>query len=87
MGMSLIVNLTLAALGERPDVSLVVERIPAYLQTLLLTAIIFGGQEGPGWRGFALTWCHSKLAEHDAYVAEHLEDMTDVKGWTLPARS
>ena len=34
--------------------SLVVERAPAYLQTLLLTAVIFGGQEEPGWRGFAL---------------------------------
>jgi uncharacterized protein len=49
-----ILNLTLAALGKQPDVSLVVERIPAYLQTLLLTAVIFGGQEEPGWRGFAL---------------------------------
>ncbi len=34
-----------------------------------------------------LTWCRAKLAEHDAYVVEHLEDMPDVKGWTLPARS
>ena len=34
-----------------------------------------------------LTWCQAKLAEHDAYVVEHLEDMPDVKGWTLPARS
>jgi membrane protease YdiL (CAAX protease family) len=49
-----ILNLALAALGEQPDMSLVVERIPAYLQTFLLTAVIFGGQEEPGWRGFAL---------------------------------
>jgi xylulose-5-phosphate/fructose-6-phosphate phosphoketolase len=34
-----------------------------------------------------LTWCQAKLTEHDAYVVEHLEDMPDVKGWTLPARS
>ena len=26
----------------------------AYLQSFLLTAVIFGGQEEPGWRGFAL---------------------------------
>ena len=52
--LAVIVNLTLAVLGKQPDVSLVVERIPAYLQTLLLTAVIFGGQEEPGWRGFAL---------------------------------
>ena len=52
--LAVILNLALAALGEQPDMSLVVERIPAYLQTLLLTAVIFGGQEEPGWRGFAL---------------------------------
>jgi hypothetical protein len=52
--LAVILNLTLAALGKQPDVSLVVERIPAYLQTLVLTAVIFGGQEEPGWRGFAL---------------------------------
>ena len=52
--LAVILNLTLAALGKQPDVSLVVERMPAYLQTLLLTAVIFGGQEEPGWRGFAL---------------------------------
>jgi xylulose-5-phosphate/fructose-6-phosphate phosphoketolase len=34
-----------------------------------------------------LTWCQAKLAEHDAYMVEHLEDMPDVMGWTLPARS
>jgi membrane protease YdiL (CAAX protease family) len=52
--LAVILNLALAALGQQPDVSLVVERIPAYLQTFLLTAVIFGGQEEPGWRGFAL---------------------------------
>jgi membrane protease YdiL (CAAX protease family) len=52
--LAVILNLTLAALGEQPDLSLVVERIPAYVQTFLLTAVIFGGQEEPGWRGFAL---------------------------------
>jgi xylulose-5-phosphate/fructose-6-phosphate phosphoketolase len=33
-----------------------------------------------------LTSCQAKLAEHDAYVVAHLEDMPDVNGWTLPAR-
>ena len=46
-------NAVLAALGQQPDVSLLFGRIPAYLQTLLVTAVIFGGQEEPGWRGFA----------------------------------
>jgi CAAX protease family protein len=52
--LAVILNLALAARGLQPDLFLVVERIPAYLQTLLLTALIFGGQEEPGWRGFAL---------------------------------
>ena len=47
-------NLVLAALGQQPDLTLLPSRIPAYLQGFLLTAVIFGGQEEPGWRGFAL---------------------------------
>jgi membrane protease YdiL (CAAX protease family) len=47
-------NLVLAALGQQPDISMLPSRIPAYLQGFLLTALIFGGQEEPGWRGFAL---------------------------------
>lgn len=49
-----VMNAVLAALGQQPDVSVLVGRIPAYAQTLLITAVIFGGQEEPGWRGFAL---------------------------------
>ena len=49
-----VMNAVLAALGQQPDASLLSGRIPAYLQTLLVTAVIFGGQEEPGWRGFAL---------------------------------
>jgi membrane protease YdiL (CAAX protease family) len=47
-------NVVLAALGQHPDVSVLAGRVPAYLETLLVTALIFGGQEEPGWRGFAL---------------------------------
>ncbi|MER7009365.1 phosphoketolase family protein [Dactylosporangium sp. NPDC000555] len=28
-------------------------------------------------------WCERKLAEHEAYVVEHLEDMPDVRDWSL----
>jgi len=49
-----LMNLGLAALGTPADWSAVPGRLPAYLQTFLLTALIFGGQEEPGWRGFAL---------------------------------
>ena len=49
-----VMNAVLAALGQEPEISLVPERIPGYLQMFFLTAVIFGGQEEPGWRGFAL---------------------------------
>src|SRR5829696_7602119 len=50
----LALNLALSALGAPTDWSALPARIPAYLQSFLLTAIVFGGQEEPGWRGFAL---------------------------------
>ena len=28
-------------------------------------------------------WCEQKLAEHESYVVEHLEDMPDVRDWSL----
>src|SRR5215212_3993244 len=50
----LALNLALSALGASTDWNALPARIPAYLQSFLLTAIVFGGQEEPGWRGFAL---------------------------------
>jgi xylulose-5-phosphate/fructose-6-phosphate phosphoketolase len=28
-------------------------------------------------------WCEAQLAKHEAYVVEHLEDMPEVRDWTL----
>lgn len=48
------VNLELALFGRDVDVSLVLDRWPAYMATLVSVALVGGGQEEPGWRGFAL---------------------------------
>jgi xylulose-5-phosphate/fructose-6-phosphate phosphoketolase len=31
-------------------------------------------------------WCEAKLVQHEAYVREHLEDLPEVRDWTLPVR-
>jgi xylulose-5-phosphate/fructose-6-phosphate phosphoketolase len=31
-------------------------------------------------------WCQAKLVEHEAYVRENLEDLPEVRDWTLPVR-
>ena len=53
-------NVALAALGQQLAWTSLLDRVPGYLQTLLLTAVIFGGQEEPGWRGFALPGLQSR---------------------------
>jgi len=52
---------------------------------LAADAIRYAGRTPAGSTDL-LRWCQAKLTEHDAYVITHLEDMPDVKGWTLPAR-
>ena len=33
-----------------------------------------------------LDWCRTKLLEHYDHVVEHLEDMPEIRDWTLPPR-
>ncbi|MEV4071156.1 phosphoketolase family protein [Nonomuraea fuscirosea] len=33
-----------------------------------------------------MAWCERKLAEHQAYVVEHLEDMPEVRDWSLDGK-
>ena len=49
-----LVDVVLAMLGYDIDLSLLSERAPAYLATLVFVAVLGGGLEEPGWRGFAL---------------------------------
>ena len=43
-----------ALMGGRIDLSASLAGVPAFLPTLVLMALIGGGNEEPGWRGFAL---------------------------------
>jgi uncharacterized protein len=49
-----IANLVLVWLGEPVEWSLLGGRLVPYLGTFVVTMFLLGGQEEPGWRGFAL---------------------------------
>ncbi len=44
----------LSTLGLEIDLTILPGRLPMYIPTLVLTALLQGGNEEPGWRGFAL---------------------------------
>lgn len=48
-------NGLLALLSYDIDPSLLPGRLPTYLTSLVVVAVLGGGQEEPGWRGFALS--------------------------------
>lgn len=52
--LAVVVTAGFATLGEELDWSIVDDRVVAFLPSLLIIALIFGGNEEPGWRGFAL---------------------------------
>jgi len=47
-------NGLLVLLGQPVEPGLLAERLPGYLGTVAFVAVLGGGQEEPGWRGFAL---------------------------------
>jgi membrane protease YdiL (CAAX protease family) len=47
-------NLVLAALGEQVHLERAGASAPSFLGTFAVVALVGGGQEEPGWRGFAL---------------------------------
>ncbi len=49
-----VVNVVLAALGRSVDLASLPGRLPTYAGTLVFVAVLGGGLEEPGWRGFAL---------------------------------
>ena len=49
------INGLLVLLGYDIDPSLLPGRLPTYLISLVFVAVLGGGQEEPGWRGFALS--------------------------------
>jgi xylulose-5-phosphate/fructose-6-phosphate phosphoketolase len=49
---------------------------------LVMDAINNAGRTPPGASALKV-WCQGKLAEHQAHIVEHLEDMPDVTDWTI----
>jgi membrane protease YdiL (CAAX protease family) len=49
-----VMNVELQLLGKDVELDRLGDALPAYVATLLFVAVLGGGQEEPGWRGFAL---------------------------------
>jgi uncharacterized protein len=61
-----LMNLGLALLGEDVELSRLTSALPSYLAAFVVIALIGGGQEEPGWRGFALDRLQGR---HSPFVA------------------
>ncbi|HSK56033.1 MAG TPA: type II CAAX endopeptidase family protein [Jiangellales bacterium] len=74
------VNAELALLGEPVDLGRLRGALVAYVGTFAVVALVGGGQEEPGWRGFALDRFQ---ARHSPVVATLLLGVV-WGGWHLP---
>lgn len=61
-----VMNVVLALLGRSVDLDRLSSALPAYLATFFVVSLVGGGQEEPGWRGFALDRLQ---ARHSPFVA------------------
>jgi xylulose-5-phosphate/fructose-6-phosphate phosphoketolase len=50
----------------------------------LITDALNNARRTPPGASELKAWCAAKLAEHEVYVVEHLQDMPDVRDWILP---
>jgi xylulose-5-phosphate/fructose-6-phosphate phosphoketolase len=49
---------------------------------LVMTALDHARRTPPGASDL-MAWCRQRLAQHQAYVVENLQDMPDVRDWVL----
>ncbi len=75
-----VVNLLLVAFGEQVEWSLLGDRIGPYAGTFVVTMFLLGGQEEPGWRGYALPRLQTRFGPVTATVILGLV----WGGWHLP---
>lgn len=70
----------LALLGDAISLPGITRIVPEYLGTLVLVALLGGGQEEPGWRGFAL----DRYQEHHSPLTSTVLLGLVWGGWHLP---